>query len=138
MGWWMLSVPLWTDEFLVGSKLINLQHKRLLLLCGQLIRYSSDESHTELAFLLEEFAELVRMHFKTEEVLLAKNGCPTLEWHRTKNAMYLAQLAELQHQEPLPLVLLREVLSVWITDHLESMDISDKHYLQDTRKWVNR
>lgn len=133
----MVTVPQWTDEFLVGSHQIDLQHKRLLILCGQLIRYSSDEPHAKLAFLLEEFEELVRMHFETEEILLAKNGCPTLDLHRTEHAMCLAKLGDLKHQEVIPLTSLCETLSAWIGGHLVSMDINDKHYLQDSREWAN-
>jgi hemerythrin-like metal-binding protein len=132
----MATVPLWTDEFLVGSHLIDMQHKRLLILCSQLLRYCSDESHAELPLLLEEFEWVARMHFETEEVLLAKNNCPTLESHRAEHATYLAQLAELRRQVPIQLMPLCELLSAWMSDHLFGMDVEDKRFLQDSREWV--
>ena len=110
----MATVPHWTDEFLVGSHLIDMQHKRLLLLCSQLLKYCSDESHAELPLLLEEFEWVARMHFETEEALLAKNNCPTLESYRAEHSTNLAQLAELRLHVPVPLMPLCGLLSAWI------------------------
>lgn len=89
-----------------------------------------------LPTLLEEFEGLARMHFETEEALLAKNQCPTLEPHRVEHAFYLAQIASLRDQSPIPMQSLSSLLGAWIGEHLGGTDMNDKYYMQDRRNWV--
>jgi len=132
----MCNLPPWTDDYLVGSYLIDVQNQRLHRLCRQLLDYCAHESHTELPTLLKEFEGLARMHFETEEALLAKNQCPTLEPHRVEHAFYLAQIECLRNQSPIPMQSLSSLLGAWIGEHLGGTDMNDKYYMQDRRKWV--
>jgi hemerythrin len=132
----MCNLPPWTDEYLVGSYLIDVQNQRLHRLCGQLLDYCAHESHNELPTLLKEFEGLARMHFETEEALLAQNQCPTLEPHRVEHAFYLAQIECLRDQSPIPMQSLSSLLGTWIGEHIGGTDMNDKYYMQDRRKWV--
>jgi len=132
----MRNLPPWTDEYLVGSYLIDVQHQRLHCLCQQILDYYAHESHTVLPLLLKEFEELTRMHFETEEALLAKNQCPNLQPHRIEHAFYLAQITSLIDQNSISMHSLSSLLASWIGEHLGGTDMNDKYYMQDRREWV--
>jgi hemerythrin-like metal-binding protein len=129
------SVPIWSDALSVGSYLIDRQNKRLILLCRQLVIHCSDYTQADLLSLLEQFENVARMHFETEETLLARNRCPTLASHKDQHVSYLGQLAELRKQNPIPIKQLNQLLGEKIIEHLMTTDMAVKTFLHDNRSW---
>jgi len=84
--------------------------------------------------LLRKLIEFSRLHFRSEEQLLAQHGFPGLAGHRAEHQRLLAQLQEavnrLQHGQAVKMSDLLCFLHDWFIDHVEGMD-------QQYGSWLN-
>ena len=132
----MLQLPEWDPSLSVGNLEIDEQHKKLIDICHQTVAYLANSSPDAEQFhkFLNDFVDFTRIHFKTEERLLARNGCPTLDEHRAEHNTYLEMLTELlfegtrQHLDNLGLA---NIMTSWVGTHLVSTDLPAKEYMRE-------
>lgn len=86
----------WQPAFSVGHSLLDAQHKRLFELCQEAACHIDDETPTGLAkfrIILDQLADYVNEHFRSEEALLRKHGYPLLDRHKEEHLNYQFRLA---------------------------------------------
>jgi hemerythrin len=117
----------WNHACKVGVRAMDDQHGILMdsinALRQALVRGAGREKISEL---LDEFIEFARMHFWSEEQLMAQTGFAGLEEHRADHHRMLAGLLQyahrLQYGEKVQLRSLLCSLHHGFLDHIESMD----------------
>lgn len=131
-----IPVPAWDENLSVGNALIDLQHKQLLSLGRSGVALLSGEplNRDEFHHVLNDFVDLARMHFKTEEALLASNHCPDLEAHQQEhegmNEALVCLLLDGIHNI-VDQTKLAELLTTWLTHHLLFTDLPNRDYLRE-------
>ena len=80
---------IWTDNFSLGVGVIDEQHKRLIDMINQLIDAENVAANSEtVSDLLDAMTKYSKEHFRTEEGLLAKYGCPLLDEQKRDHRAY--------------------------------------------------
>ena len=72
----------WKPEYSVGSKTLDIQHQKLLMLCKRVSDYQCDSSKRSIETfhsILNDLAFYAKKHFQTEEDVLRLNGNPKLD-----------------------------------------------------------
>jgi len=79
-----------------------------------------------LSELLDQLIEFTRMHFQSEEQLMAESGFPGLEDHRGQHQCLMAQILQsahrLQYGEGMEMSALMVFLRDWFLEHIEGVD----------------
>lgn len=128
------SIPDWTPSLSMSNPEIDQQHQQLIAMARAAIvsfeqgTDSAEKFHT----LLNDLAVFAAMHFDTEERLLIKNGCPTLDSHRAEHERYREQLIEIMLKamaKDLDKASLTHVLVDWITHNLLETDVASRDYM---------
>jgi hemerythrin len=119
----------------VGVQAMDDQHAILMDEMNELRRALVRGAHRGQADeLLRKLIEFSRLHFRSEEQLLAQHGFPGLAGHRAEHQRLLAQLQEavnrLQHGQAVKMSDLLCFLHDWFIDHVEGMD-------QQYGSWLN-
>lgn len=86
----------WSDEFSVNVEEIDNQHMKLLALVNTL--HAAVESQIDKSVLhqmLVDLVEYTRLHFATEERLMAEHGLSQLKLHQREHHLLLRHLNEL-------------------------------------------
>lgn len=86
----------WQPAFSVGHSLLDAQHKKLFELCHEAACHIADDTPAGLAkfrIILDQLADYVNEHFRSEEALLRKHGYPLLESHKEEHLNYQLKLA---------------------------------------------
>jgi hemerythrin-like metal-binding protein len=121
---------LWKDEYSVGNKLLDAQHRRLIELVNRL---DGDEP---LDRVLEELARYADTHFRDEERLLEAVDYPGLDQQRIQHTAFRAWLdrnLDTYRSDGEASVTNRDLhvyLSVWIANHLMVYDAAFKPWLE--------
>jgi len=80
----------------------------------------------ELSKLLDQWIELTRMHFQSEEQLMAQTEFPGLEYHRGQHQCLMAQVLQaghrLQYGDGLQMSTFMPFLRDWFMEHIEGVD----------------
>jgi len=77
----------WKPEFSVGVQEIDQQHKKLVSLIGELhSAMKSGRGATVLNKILGDLVTYTRVHFDSEEKLMAMHGYPDLQAHKQEHA----------------------------------------------------
>lgn len=132
----MPNTPTWSDNLSVGNYRIDEQHQRLIALCARAADCASATSPKalrEFHNILNDLARLTDEHFKDEEVLLIKNGCPNVEAHIAEHNVYREMVVNLLVDGTAGLLdraKLYEVASDYLIKHMFEMDLADKAYLK--------
>jgi hemerythrin len=111
----------------VGVRAMDNQHGILMdsinAVRQALLRGAGRETISEL---LDEFIELLRMHFRSEEQLMEQSGFTGLEEHRAEHHRILADILQsahrLQYGDDMQLRTLLCALHHGFLDHIETMD----------------
>lgn len=131
-----MPVIVWTDQMSVGVKLLDNDHKRLVLLVNQL--HDGLMSGLAKAALERDFEVLIqnfRDHLAQEDQLLAVTGYPKPELQRMENDRLIVQILQLQMhfiqstQLAEDLEIMRQ-LRVLLARHIQSSDRESVVYLR--------
>jgi hemerythrin-like metal-binding protein len=121
----------WTDEFSVGIKSIDTQHKKLVDMIKTLHNAIADGKATEvLDKIFSELLDYTNYHFSYEEELFKSYGYTDEEVHKKEHAELKNQLLKLKRMIDegdsfMGEVLVLKFLQDWLLNHIMK---SDKKY----------
>jgi hemerythrin len=125
---------IWTDNFSLGVGVIDQQHKRLIDMLNQLIDAENVKTNSETVYdLLDAMTKYSKEHFRTEERLLGKYGCPLLDEQKRDHRAYRIKTLQLCQAtmlgvEAVPTVLVN-YLREWWTHHIQEDDAKYRPFL---------
>lgn len=110
----------WDPRFGVGNPVIDAQHQAILAHCNALADcLDAPDAGADARFLtvFEELKAQAREHFATEESLLAKSACPSLDELRNEIEEYGYLEAEIVTADNFDRNELQTFLSLWWSGH---------------------
>ncbi len=119
------NVIKWKEEYSVGIRQVDEQHKRLFDLTNRLIKARKDPAGREsLRVFLSELMDYTHYHFQAEEVLFGH--LPTARYHKAEHAQFIESLKGLtagflREERNLDSRLL-SFLVTWLRDHILKTD----------------
>jgi len=130
-----VSLLTWNHACTVGVRAMDDQHGILMDAMNELrLAVMRGGSREEVAELLDRLIEFTRMHFASEERLMAESGFAKLAEHRAQHQCILAQTLEaahrLQYGEGVELHSLLCFMRDWFTEHIAEYD-------QQYGPWLN-
>jgi hemerythrin len=87
----------WEDRYDVGIKQIDEQHKRLVKFTNDLYNsciQGQDEASETFRKTLKDVVEYVKVHFSTEEALMAEHGYPGYAEHKREHEGFVMKVLE--------------------------------------------
>jgi len=125
------AVPVFTDRYLTGIKLIDEEHKELFRIIGEVYRVIMEEylhdKYDEIVHLLEELKDYTKFHFGDEEKYMESIGYEGLAAQKRAHDAFIARLEEMnfeqideRQQETLEEML--EFLTEWLVNHILHSD----------------
>ena len=128
-----LNIFPWNDNFEVGCKDIDDQHKKLVEIINQIcICTLSDENKTvEIGYLFAELIDYTQYHFEFEEKYYEENGLPTglCEGHRSHHSHLVDEIFLLKQKydddasKTAGLDELLSLLVLWLANHILKDDM---------------
>ena len=121
----------WSPLYSVGHDLLDRQHQQLLSLCQQAqlcVADDSEEGNEAFHFLLHELSVYARVHFRSEEEILAARGYDRLDEQMREHTEYIERLTEfllLAANGMLDKIGVETFLSSWWINHIL---VSDMQY----------
>ncbi|MFQ5475278.1 MAG: bacteriohemerythrin [Candidatus Nanoarchaeia archaeon] len=85
----------WSPEYSVGVKILDEQHKQLILMMDKLIKSIDDQETKNLAENLDELRKLKENHFSTEEKYFKEFCYPEAETHIKEHDKFRKKVASL-------------------------------------------
>jgi hemerythrin len=131
-----MSLIVWTDQMCVGVKLLDNDHKKIVLLINELHEgLLSGRAKPELDRVFENLVSFTRIHFSHEEQLLVQTGYPGAAAHQQEHKTMIRQVLELQERfrsgAPLGMYLDgMELLKSWLFNHMYGSDQEYGPYLE--------
>ena len=117
----------WKDDYSVGIKSIDQQHKKLIGLINQLqtaVKYSTGEEFEREA--LDELVNYTKTHFSYEENMMEQNGYPDFEPHKAQHVKMINKveevLAEYEKDSDTAMENALNYLSEWLINHINGTD----------------
>jgi hemerythrin-like metal-binding protein len=126
----------WLPKYSVGVKIMDEQHKKLILMLNRLIGAENIATDSEvISELITQMITYGQEHFKTEENLMAKFGYPQLDQHYQSHAKYKKKVADLCIAVPLDVPVVPQVtlnfLVDWWQNHILNIDMKYKSFFQE-------
>ncbi|MFZ1084508.1 MAG: bacteriohemerythrin [Terracidiphilus sp.] len=118
----------WTAQLNVGVKLLNNDHKKLVILINSLHDgLVTGQSKTELEKIFESLVRYTCIHHGNEEKFLAEAGYHSSSMHTKEHEQMLEHLLELQmrfiHSAQLGVEMeIMQQLRVWLFKHIQGSD----------------
>ena len=117
----------WKDEYSVGVKEIDDQHKYFIKLLNDLFcAVSGNKSQPELKDLFERLAEYAEKHFATEEKYFDEFGFEGAAEHKLKHQEMRDEIARIKNQSAKSGIhfygSIVYFLQEWLDEHLVKMD----------------
>ncbi len=125
----------WSDDFSVGVKLFDEQHKGLINMLNKMIKDPTATTRSEIiSDVLADMTQYVQQHFESEEDLMSEHGYPHLEQHKSQHKAFREKVVELctattDGNRAVPQVLL-EFLSQWLIQHILQEDMEYKPFFE--------
>ncbi len=127
------KVP-WHDEYKIGIKNIDNQHHKLFDLVNKLYSINDDDVNAKesLRYVLYEFSEYMKIHFKDEEEYMLSIAYPGLDEHKKIHQHIVGSLAKVI-STPAKLSIIKSKMRVVakrvLIDHILNEDIKIKLFL---------
>ena len=131
----MEIVP-WAEEFSVGIKSIDAQHKKWIMLLNTFY-HSFREGRTKdaLEASLDELVKYTRTHLRSEEKLMQEYRYPDYTSHKREHDDLIKKIADFEHNfkfGKLPAGKeMMEVLKMWIMNHILKTDKNYETYFKE-------
>lgn len=126
----------WKDEYSVGIKELDNDHKKLIYLLNQFkTAYDYDISEEFEHQALEDLVSYTHSHFEREETMMKESGYPDYENHKAQHARMIKQVDgfvekyKAEGHEALDEVC--DFLNNWLINHINGTDKSYSQYLKD-------
>lgn len=125
----------WKNEFSVGVKEMDEQHKKLLGMINRLI----EEQHTltdprTIADLLTEMTDYALVHFRAEEFLMAEYGYEQINAQEKQHQAFIDKTISFYSASDIgPNVLsvaLLDYLGTWLVGHILQEDMKYKNFFK--------
>ncbi len=125
----------WKNEFSVGVKEMDDQHKKLLGMINRLI----EEQHTltdpkTIANLLMEMTDYAQVHFRAEEYLMAEYGYDKKKQQELQHQAFIDKTVSFYSASDMgPNILsvaLLNYLSTWLVNHILKEDMKYKEFFK--------
>ncbi|MCP3922531.1 MAG: hemerythrin family protein [Desulfobacterales bacterium] len=126
----------WSDNFSVGVKLFDDQHKRLIAMLNKMIKNPMATTKSEtVSDVLSDMTNYAQQHFKSEEDLMIEHGYPHLEQQKKQHKEFREKVLKLctatsYEVEAVPQVLL-DYLKQWLTQHILHEDMEYKTFFEE-------
>ncbi|MFC1886750.1 bacteriohemerythrin [Thermodesulfobacteriota bacterium] len=130
----------WNEQFSVGIKEIDDQHKTFIKMINKLVASEWSMSKKEtVADVLNEMLQYASLHFETEERYMRNNAYPEYEAHKQQHEFFKKEtfelIAKVTEEKVDPINELYDFLSTWLTGHIIGSDAKYAPYLsQDGSK----
>lgn len=122
-----MALLTWKDEYSVGVKQFDDEHKRLIGLINDLhAAMLASRSQEVVQDVLRKLVQYTDIHFRHEEETFAKAGYPESAQHKAQHNTLRAQVMEFvhdgrEHNAHLSIDVLK-FLKQWLLDHIEKND----------------
>jgi len=126
----------WVDQYNVGIKLIDGDHKKLVGLLNQVINaahhYMGDDY---VKSIIKELIDYTKYHFEREEELMKDNGYPDLVNHQKQHSVMVNQIEEFSSKidnsgcEEKVCMEIYQYLRQWLLNHITHTDKELGKYL---------
>jgi len=124
----------WKENFSVGVKELDEQHKRLFEIGQSLyatLKIDSFDKYDQIVDLLSELHDYTVYHFDTEEKLLISNGVELTSEHKSQHEGFIYKLLDLKSSDidtsqKEVLIDSLEFVSDWIINHILKTDMEYK------------
>lgn len=123
----------WKDEYSVGIKKMDTQHKRLISIINDFYEgvKSSEAKEKTIRNIFKRMIAYSHQHFRDEEEILAKNGYPKLSSQKLAHKIFLEKTEEMQKRvemgETVFYLEIANFLKDWWDNHIL---LSDKRYAE--------
>lgn len=130
-----MAILSWSEQYLVGNKTIDDEHKELFNLINQ---FHTDWVETQdrqvIARVLNRLVDYAERHFQHEEAIMAEAGYPMLTEHQKVHEMLFDKIFNL-HQDYVRNDLRLEIgmvkfLKNWLVDHILENDYLFRDFLK--------
>jgi len=125
-----MEIIKWTEEYSVGIKEIDNQHKGLVILINELFTLmTKGKSKDSLSEIFNYLTDYTKKHFFTEETLLYKYAYPEIDQHKLEHSKFIENLNNLKSDFKTGKITISietlNFLKDWLLNHIK---ISDKRY----------
>jgi hemerythrin len=129
---------LWDEEYSIGVKTIDNQHKKLFDLVNALYDLEDgDDVKEKLRKILYDFSDYIKTHFQNEEHYMLSIDFPYLEQHQQIHNDIIKSLSEIIHT-PAKLNIIKSKMRIvakrYLIDHIQQEDIKIKHFIEEKEK----
>lgn len=132
----------WSPSLSVGIKVIDDQHKGLLRITNDLFNHSTGDEASERAYfnkVIHSIVDYVKVHFGTEERLLAAARFPAYAKHKQEHDMFVLTVADMardfHERKKNNLSAFTHFLKDWILTHIA---VSDRQYFEYFKRLATR
>lgn len=130
-----MALVTWNDKFKTGNFEVDSQHQELFRMVNELHEAIKEQRGKEvMGKTLDELANYVVKHFKTEEALMAKKGYPELAKHKSIHDILTNEAVEIiqgyKSGKHLLSVTLTQFLSNWIQTHIKDEDMKMINFIK--------
>jgi hemerythrin-like metal-binding protein len=117
----------WSNDFSVGIKAIDSQHKHFIGLMNKLFEAIQIDQKDSVAKIIDELAAYADKHFTTEEAFFKQINYPLTKEHMAAHAEIRAAVAkfvEYKNEDPFKVgYKLLDLLENWLFNHIATMDV---------------
>lgn len=126
----------WKDEYSVGVKVLDDDHKKLIELLNQFkVAYDYQTSEEYERASLEALVNYTKFHFNREEDLMEKAGYPGLAEHKLQHQRMIREVdgfvEKYNEQGHEAMSDISDFLSAWLINHINGTDKQYTKYLND-------
>ena len=131
----------WDPKFEIGIPVIDSQHKRLFMLCNNLHMALNNKEfggswEDEFKYAIRECFEYVKIHFRSEEILMQAAGFHGLPEHKEVHALFIKKVLKYSSMERYSIgdaFELVRFLYEWILSHIAH---DDKLFVKSVIKYM--
>ena len=125
-----MDIIKWTEEYSVGIREIDNQHKGLVIIINELFTLmTKGKAKDNLNEIFEHLTDYTKKHFLAEETMLFKYAYPEFEQHRVEHSKFIENLNKLKSDfNNGKITISLEILNFlkdWLLNHIK---LSDKKY----------
>jgi len=126
----------WADTRSVSVKIIDEQHKGLIVLIDDLFNAMSEgQAKSIMSGILSELAEYTVEHFATEERMMTKLKYPKIEEHKKQHKDFVAKVVEFkggfEAGSAFLSIKVMEFLKNWLVEHIMGTDQQLGEFLKE-------
>ena len=131
-----MSFAEWQEDYSLGIKEIDKQHKTLILLINKLYRcHKQQKQCPDFESIIDELARYVDLHFSTEEKYFAQTNYPDRDLHIRKHEGFKKKINEFAHDyysmNITEIEAVMNFLHTWYKQHILDIDAKYVKHLQE-------